>query len=184
VAGDARLAAAFRALRAEILRKPLPDDLAREMHRIRRRMETELAQEGPGRRDLKTGRGGLVDVEMVVQLLQLRYGPAHPELLEPERIDRLLDRIGALALLPAPQVQALRAGWAFLQLLASRLRIVENRSISDLSEERADLDSVARALGYPSSSRTGTARVPLLDDYRRHTEAIRAVYDSVFGAEE
>ena len=63
--------------------------------------------------------------------------------------------------------------------LASRLRIVENRSISDLDEERADLDGVARSLGYAPSPRTGTSRVPLLDDYGRHTDAIRRVYDEV-----
>ncbi len=180
VAGSERLGRRFESLRGEILRRPLPDDLAAEMRRIRRRMEDELAQEGEGRRDLKTGRGGLVDVEMLVQLLQLRHGPAHPELLEPARTDALLARIARAGLLPEAQVNALREGWAFLQRLSSRLRIVENRSISDLSEQRADLDSVARALGYPESERTGTARLPLLDDYRRHTEAIRRVYEQVF----
>jgi hypothetical protein len=76
----------------------------------------------------------------------------------------------------------LRRGWDFLQRLSSRLRIVENRSIADLEEERADLDSVARALGYSVSERSGTSRLPLLDDYKRHTEAIRGVYRAVFQA--
>ena len=146
-------------------------------------MESELAQESAGRRDLKTGRGGLLDVEMIVQLLQLRFGPQHPELLETRRTDVLLERIERAGLLPADPVGVLRAGWSFLQRLSNRLRIVENRSISDLSEERSDLDSVARALGYPTSSLTGTARVPLLEDYRGHTEAIRRVYEHVFAIE-
>ena len=182
VAGSESLADRFRRLRDEILRRPLPDELAAEIHRIRRRMETELAQERPGRRDLKTGRGGLVDVEMVVQLLQLRHGPEHPALLEPVSVEALLERIKSAGLLSATQVGALREGWRFLQRLSSRLRIVENRSISDWSEDRADLDAVARALGYPESARTGTARLPLLEDYRRRTEAIRAVYREVFAA--
>lgn len=181
VAGSASLGRAFRDERDAILKRPLPEDAAAEIHRIRGRMESELAQETARRHDLKTGRGGLLDVETVVQLLQLRHGREHPELLEPQRTSLALDRIGRAGLLPADEVAVLREGWAFLQRLSSRLRIVENRSISDLSEERADLDSVARALGYPSSQLTGTARVPLLEDYRRHTEAIRRVYDRVFG---
>jgi glutamine synthetase adenylyltransferase len=87
-----------------------------------------------------------------------------------------LDRIGVLGLLPADQVAVLREGWEFLKRLSSRLRIVENRSISDLSEERSDLESVGRTLGYTPSVRTGSVRPPLMDDYRRHTEAIRRVY--------
>ncbi len=115
-------------------------------------------------------------METVVQLRQLQHGTRHPELIEPKPISDQLERIGALGLLSAEQVAVLREGWVFLKRLSSRLRIVENRSISDLSEERSDLESVGRTLGYAPSKRTGSVRPPLLDDYRRHTEAIRRVY--------
>jgi glutamate-ammonia-ligase adenylyltransferase len=151
------------------------------MHRIRQRMEAELAGEVRGRWDLKTGRGGLLDVETVVQLRQLQHGARHSELIEPAPIATQLERIGTLGLLPKEQVAVLQEGWEFLKRLSSRLRIVENRSISDLSEERSDLESVGRALGYAPSLRTGSVRPPLLDDYRRHTEAIRRVYRDVLG---
>jgi glutamate-ammonia-ligase adenylyltransferase len=152
-----------------------------ERQALLRSRPVELAGEVHGRRDLKTGRGGLLDVETVVQLRQLQHGARHPELLEPNPIADQLERIGALGLLPEPQVAVLREGWEFLTRLSSRLRIVENRSISDLSEERSDLESVGRTLGYAPSKRTGSIRRPLLDDYRRHTEAIRRVYLDVFG---
>jgi glutamate-ammonia-ligase adenylyltransferase len=183
VAGSEALGRSFEALRLEILTQPLPDDLRDEIHRVRMRMESELAQESDGRRDLKTGRGGLLDVECTLQYLQLAHGTAHAELLRPEPVDAQLERIGALGLLAPGAVERLRAGWEFLQRLSSRLRIVQNRSISDLREDRADLDSVARALGYEPSSRSGDARRPLLEDYRRHTEAIRSVYLEVLGAD-
>jgi len=182
VAGSEQLAEAFLALRGAILRSPLPEELIAEMHRIRQRMETELAGEVQGRWDLKTGRGGLLDVETVVQLHQLQHGGQHPELLEPVPVAVQIERIGALGLLPEDQVAVLQEGWEFLKRLSSRLRIVENRSISDLSEERSDLESVGRTLGYAPSSRTGSVRLPLLDDYRRHTEAIRRVYREVVGS--
>ena len=88
---------------------------------------------------------------------------------------------------PAPSTGAtspaarLRDGWEFLQRLSSRLRIVENRSISKLDEDRGDLDSVARALGYAESERRGSSRRQLLGDYRRHTEATRAIYLDTLG---
>jgi len=180
VAGSCALAERFRSLRHALLATPAPEDLEAQIHQLRSRMEEELAQESAGRHNLKLGRGGLLDIESVVQVLQLRFGCAHPELLEPTRVDVLLGRMGALGLLRAEGVDTLQAGWSFLRRLSSRLRIVENRSISDLREERGDLDSVARAMGYPTSKRSGTARLPLLDDYTRHTEAIRAVYRGTF----
>jgi glutamate-ammonia-ligase adenylyltransferase len=181
VAGSERLARAFAELRLEILRHPLPEEPTAEVHRIRQRVESELANEVRGRRDLKTGRGGLLDVETVVQLRQLQHGARHEALLEAVPTATQLERIAALELLASAQVDVLRQGWEFLKRLSSRLRIVENRSISDLSEDRDDLESVGRSLGYAPSARTGSVRLPLLDDYRRHTEAIRRVYLEVVG---
>jgi glutamate-ammonia-ligase adenylyltransferase len=179
VAGHPELAERFVAARAEILAAPLPEDGIAEIHRIRMRMEDELAREVSGRRNLKTGRGGFLDVESIAQVIQLEAGARFLDLFEPVPMPEILGRIEAHGLLDATSCDVLRKGWDFLQRLSSRLRIVENRSIADLEEERADLDSVARALGYGVSERSGTSRLPLLDDYKRHTEAIRSIYREV-----
>jgi [glutamine synthetase] adenylyltransferase / [glutamine synthetase]-adenylyl-L-tyrosine phosphorylase len=176
VAGAVSLGQAFESLRLQILRRRLPSHLGQEIHRIRLRMESELGRETQRRHDFKTGRGGLLDVESVVQFLQLRHGAAHEELFTVDGVAGHLRRLGRLRLLDEQDARTLREGWQFLQLLSSRLRIVQNRSISDLDEERGDLDALARQLGYPPSQRTGGPRRALLDDYRRHTTAIRAVY--------
>jgi glutamate-ammonia-ligase adenylyltransferase len=144
-------------------------------------METELAHETVHRRDFKTGRGGMLDIESVVQFLQLRHGQRHAELLEVDTIPGHLGRLADLRLLAPMDATVLQRGWDFLHRLSSRLRIVENRSISDLDEERGDLESLARRLGYTSPQRAGGARRALLDDYRRHTGDIRAVYSNVLG---
>ncbi len=143
-------------------------------------MEAELARESERRRDFKTGRGGLLDVESVVQFLQLRHVAAHPELLEVDRVGAQLARLAGLGSARAGgRARRCANGWTFLERLSSRLRIVENRSISDLDEERGDLDGIAVPLGYTSPQRAGGARRALLEDYRRHTTAIRDVYDRV-----
>lgn len=181
VAGDAASAAAFAALRDAVLRAPLADDAAAEIHRVRLRMERELAEETATRRDLKRGRGGLLDVENAVQFLQLQHGRAHPALLEVDRTERQIDKLADAGVLSAAHAQVLRDGWEFLERLASRLRVVENRSISDLDEERGDLDGLARRLGYSGGTRESSARRALLDDYARHTRAIRAAYLEILG---
>lgn len=179
VAGSPRLAEVFARLRLEILSRPNPDNLSDELDRIRQRMEAELARESDRHRDFKTGRGGLLDVETVVQYLQLRAAGSNPTLLEIRPISEQLERLAAAGLLDRSDTQTLTAGWEFLQRLSSRLRIIENRSISDLNAERGDLDAVARRLGYGGSGRSSSARRLLLDEYARRTAEIREVYERV-----
>jgi glutamate-ammonia-ligase adenylyltransferase len=181
IAGGPHLADAFVALRREVLLRPLPPEVGREIHRIRIRMETELAHETSRRRDFKTGRGGMLDIESVVQFLQLTHAREHPELLAVDPIPDHLARLARLGLLAPPDADTLQRGWQFLHRLSSRLRIVENRSMSDLDEERGDLEGLARLLGYTSPQRAGGARRALLTDYRRHTGNVRAVYDNTLG---
>ena len=181
VAGDAAAGAAFESLRRSVLQRPLPDDAAAEIHRVRLRMEHELATETATRHDLKRGRGGLLDVEDAVQFLQLTHGRNRPELLDVDRTERQIEKLSALGLLAPAQARVLRDGWEFLERLASRLRVVENRSISDLDEERGDLDGLARRLGYATGNREASARRALQDDYARHTHAIRRTYLEILG---
>jgi glutamate-ammonia-ligase adenylyltransferase len=183
VAGSSRLADAFEKERRTILRKPLEGDFDEEVHRIRMRMEAELGRETVARHDFKTGRGGMQDVETVVQVLQLRHGAEQEELFDVEPVVKQLDRLQRRGFLEESDAEALRQGWKFLQRLSSRLRVVENRSISDLDEERGDLEALALGLGYESPQRTGGARRALLDEYRRHTAAIRDAYVKILGVD-
>ena len=51
-----------------------PPDGVGEIHHLRMRMERELAGEDDSRFNLKKGRGGLVDIEFLTQMLQLAHG--------------------------------------------------------------------------------------------------------------
>ena len=57
-----------------IYNKPLNEDYYKEIDNLRMRMESEIANENSQKLNLKTGKGGLVDVEFIVQMLQLKYG--------------------------------------------------------------------------------------------------------------
>ena len=75
-AGDGELGERFEAL-VDPVRWPkrgLPESAAREIRRIKARVEAERLPRGADpHRHLKLGRGGLSDVEWTVQLLQLRH---------------------------------------------------------------------------------------------------------------
>ncbi len=166
----ARTVAGDRALGAEIERLAEahvyggghddPAAMAAEIGRLRARMERELAQETAHRFNIKTGRGGLVDVEFLVQYLQLVHGPRLPSL----RRRATADALAALAregVLPAAEARALAESYAFLRRLENRLRIVHDRSIQQIADRGSELDTLARRLGYHGERRSACACSPI-----------------------
>jgi glutamate-ammonia-ligase adenylyltransferase len=174
VAGDRALGVAIEQItRAHVYgaHAALTVDMAAEIGRLRARMEKELANETAHRFNFKTGRGGLTDVEFLVQYLQLREGPRVPAL----RVRATTEALAALqdeAVLSAGEARALAESYAFLRRLENRLRIVKDRSIQELTDEPRELDKLARRMGYVAAA----PGARLLADYREHADRVRAIY--------
>ena len=93
---------------------------AREIHHLRTRMERELAGEDESRFNLKKGRGGLVDIEFVTQMLQLANGHRFREL----RCRETLEALKALHdkhIIKESDYRLLSDGYLFLRRLRSSL---------------------------------------------------------------
>jgi glutamate-ammonia-ligase adenylyltransferase len=116
--------------------------LADEIRNMRDRMEA-----GHSDRDLKRGFGGIVDIEFLVQLFQVKYGGDWPELRTPNTWESL-GRLRKAGLLEQSEYVTLREGYEFLRLVEGRLRIVHNRSLDELPEAPEDLEKLARRLGF------------------------------------
>ena len=68
---------------------------------MREKMRQHLTAGGAGRLDLKQDRGGIADIEFLVQYLALRWGYAYPEVLRFTDNVRLLEGLTASGCLPA-----------------------------------------------------------------------------------
>jgi glutamate-ammonia-ligase adenylyltransferase len=181
VAGDSGLARDIEALCTEIVyEKPLPDNLAMEIYRLRQRMEKELAKEDDQFRNIKTGHGGMVDVEFLVQYLQLQHGRQYPSLRSRNTIDALL-AIRQEGLLPAADCDRLASGYKFLRRLENKLRLVHDQSINQLSADPHYLAKLARHLGYVNIP--GKPEQAFLDEYSQVTEDIRRIFEHHLGEE-
>jgi glutamate-ammonia-ligase adenylyltransferase len=153
-----------------------------EVHRLRMRMQVELGRERlggrPARYDLKVGRGGLADVELAVQWLQMRSG-RDPSVRtgETESAIAALESCGAL---DSATADTLREGWRFLRRLEQRLRISHGSSATLLEEGAPGLAVLARRMGMRETPR-GTAEEVLLARYVATTRDVRAAYLRVLG---
>jgi len=176
ILGDPALARRFMALRrARVFGPGLSDRERAEIHRVRTRMEVELAREGAGRVHLKFGAGGLVDIEFLVQVLQLTYGARRGTLRTPST--RLaLERLGAQGLLPDATVRGLLGAYEFLRRLLRSLRLGQARPADCLPTTGHVLARLSREAGLDS----GRA---LLARHREVAEFVRAEYRQVVGGE-
>lgn len=182
VLGDDRLASQLHdVIRYTIYGTTIDGEGRREIHRLRMRMENELAREKDGSYNIKTGRGGMVDVEFAVQYLQLLEGHRYPELRTPSTLVALKE-ISTLGLLPEESAQTFLTGYKFLRKLENRLRIIHDYSVNDLSGSRLYMNKLARRLGYnPKLKNPGAL---LICDYEEMTGKIRDVFDRLFGTNE
>jgi len=146
-----------------------------EIDRLRARMEQELARENSTRFNIKTGRGGIVDIEFLVQMLQLRYGQQHSALRQRATLPAL-DALRTCGILPTDDFLVLSHGYRFLRALENRLRIERDQPVEALERNEGQLLSVARRLGYEGEA----AADLLLADYQRQREAVRACYTRWF----
>jgi glutamate-ammonia-ligase adenylyltransferase len=176
VAGDAALGARFCELAEGVVyERPFTDEDAREVRRMKARIERERIPPGEDPQfHLKLGRGSLSDIEFLVQLLQLTHGGADRSLRVPGTMNAL-GRLRDVGLLADDDVDALEAAYRFCER-ARNARYLQTASPSDaLPTERGEIEKLALLLGYvhqPASS--------LRDDYRRVTRRARRVVEREF----
>jgi glutamate-ammonia-ligase adenylyltransferase len=142
---------------------------AQEIQSMRDRLEASRSE-----RDLKRGFGGLVDIEFLVQLFQLKYGRDFPRLRTPNT--RLaLEAACDAGLLFHPEYVVLRDGYDFLRMVQGRLRLVNNRSLDELPETEEELEKFARRLGW--EVRAGhSAADQLRNRLEHHTSQTRGLF--------
>ncbi len=148
---------------------PWRPEVADEILAMRERLEASRSD-----RDLKRGFGGLVDVEFLVQLFQLKYARDLPVIRTPSTWEAL-DRLHGAGLLSDDEYAALRASYDFLRLVEGRLRIVHNRSLDELPENLDDLEKLARRLGFEPGPQ-GSAAQQFLHELEQHTAQTRELF--------
>ena len=152
-AGDASIGQRFEAIRIEVLRQNRdPAKLSAEVIEMRKKMydthggRSELF-------DLKHDKGGLIDVEFIVQYLVLRHAHAHPE---------LCGNLGNIALLG----------------IAAKLGLIDTA----LATGAATSYRVFRRHQHRLRLDTGSSRIPAAE-VGGEREVVIALWKQVFGVE-
>jgi glutamate-ammonia-ligase adenylyltransferase len=118
-------------------------DLFRKIDNMLERIRRERGS-GSEFLDFKTGTGGAIEAEFLVQAWQMRTGIWEPSWR------RALDRLGAAGCFSEAEVVDLKRGYALLRRCESILRRFENKPVSVLPTDKSEQDKFARRAGFES----------------------------------
>ncbi len=178
VAGDHRAARRFLAdLQPFIWRKHLDFAAIEDIHSIKRQIQahkggSRIAVEG---HDIKTGRGGIREIEFFAQTQQLIWGGRLRQLRVAPTCTAL-NRLAASRRIDQRTADTLIADYRFLRRVEHRLQMAEDAQTHRLP---ADTDSIARLaafLGEPDSDHFVT-------DLRAHLTSVERHYAELFEEE-
>src|SRR5205809_7467597 len=152
IAGSRELAYDFLRLHQPfIYTESATPDLLDEIAKIKHRIERDVVGPEKLQRDVKLGRGGIRDIEFIVQTLQLIHGARNPFLQEPSML-KALRALRELDLLPREDVLALDNAYRFLRRVEHRLQIEAEQQTHTVPDEPEPLSRLARSLRFSSAS--------------------------------
>ena len=146
-----------------------------EIRRIKARVEVErLPQGADPKRHLKLGRGSISDVEWLVQLFQLKYASANPQIQTPHTLPAL-EQMEACGLINNSDARVLKEAWVLSSSIRSNAMLYLNKRTDVLPLDRQQLEGIARLNGYPRGGASS-----LEQDYLAATRRGRAVFEKLF----
>jgi glutamate-ammonia-ligase adenylyltransferase len=113
--------------------------------------------------DFKTGLGGVIEAEFLVQALQMRTGIWNPQMIG------ALEQLAEAGVMRQPDADKLRQHYEYLRSIGSALRRWENRSVSTLPADKTEQEKFAVRAGSKS-----------LDDFAQAYQEARSGVHAIY----
>ena len=152
-------------------------DALRVLHRQIRDHATKRSAGHPGRaNDVKLSRGGIREIEFIVQLLQVVRGGQFPELRTRPTL-AALQRVAHAGLMRQETADALAQAYTFLRRVEHRIQYLDDQQTHVLPTRDDDLTWIAQTMGY-------SGLCPFLHDLDAHRELVAQEFDTLLGGDD
>ncbi len=153
VAGDSPLGKqVVKALQPFIYRKYFSFSEINEVKALKRQMEQRATRAGIDERDVKTGRGGIRDIEFTVQFLQLLNGGDLPAVRQRNTL-LALEALEIAGCLNPQEMYILADAYRFLRKTEHRLQLLFDWQTHRLPSSVDELQKLALRMGYGAEPR-------------------------------
>jgi glutamate-ammonia-ligase adenylyltransferase len=123
-------------------------------------------------RNVKLGAGGIREIELITQSLQLRHGTRLPAVCERNTV-RALAALCAHSIISQEECDILTRCYLFLRDIENKLQMANDAQTHSLPRDEQELRVVGRTLGYAGAD-------DFERDYRRRTEEVNEIFERRF----
>jgi [glutamine synthetase] adenylyltransferase / [glutamine synthetase]-adenylyl-L-tyrosine phosphorylase len=172
-------ALALRSLVAPfVYRRYLDYSVFEGLRQLHRKIRDEAQRRAAGRperaNDVKLSRGGIREIEFIVQLMQVARGGQFPEIRTRSTL-RSLQRLSARALMKPATAEALAQAYVFLRRVEHRIQYLDDQQTHLLPTADADLGWIAHSMGLSC----GADACELLDRLGEVRELVATEFDAL-----
>ena len=176
VAGDKVLAAEFiEMIQAFRFPHSITERVLHEVTAVKDRIEREVVGEDELERNVKLGRGGIREIEFIVQSQQVLHAGRSPFLQIPQTLP-CLEKLAQYHLLDTDEAQPLADAYRFLRDVEHRLQMENNLQTHSLPAEPQARLRLARLMDFKSWGEFETA-------LQIRTGNVRQIYDRLLKSE-
>ncbi|HEY8461456.1 MAG TPA: glutamate-ammonia-ligase adenylyltransferase, partial [Blastocatellia bacterium] len=184
VAGDRALGRRFLEMaRPFIYDRPFDLEALEEVRDIKRKIDRRISvrrQNSRLGRNVKLGAGGIREIELIVQALQVCHGARTPQIRERNTMKALV-ALRDQSLISAEECGTLSRAYVFLRDVENKLQMVDDAQTHSLPIDGWELAACARRLGY-ADDETGPAAERFLRDYQLHTGQVNRIFEEIFSS--
>jgi glutamate-ammonia-ligase adenylyltransferase len=184
VAGDRALGRSFLEMaRPFIFDRPFDLKALEVVRSIKRKIDQRISIKQQGRQrghNVKLGAGGIREIELVAQALQVCHGARTPQIRERNTM-KALDALRDHSLISAEESEALSQSYIFLRDVENKLQMVDDAQTHSLPTSERELAACASRLGYSDNELNGAAE-QFLRDYHFHTGQVNRIFEEIFSA--
>ncbi len=175
VAGDTALGGELlESLHAFRYPRHAPPGLLTEISAMKKRTEKEVVGTDNLHENIKSGYGGIREIEFVAQSLQLLHAGRNP-FLQTHSTEETLERLVRYGFLGEEDAARLREAYWLLRAVENRLQMRQERQTHSLPSELQERDSLAASFDYGSWQEFET-------ELNRHRKFVRSIYREVIPA--
>jgi glutamate-ammonia-ligase adenylyltransferase len=147
---------------------------------IKKRIETEINKETRNHIDFKYGKGGIADLEFLVQFLQIKHGRQYSDIRVPELKEAVLAICEAGIITKQERDVILRAH-KFERLVENRYQLMEEWTAREVSRESPTLGRLAASIGYKGDPLA--AQKTFVSDWDEIARSVRQLAEKYFFTE-
>jgi len=173
VAGNRELGRRFLEMaKGFIYDQPFDAKALGDVRSMKSKIDRQMQLRDQRSRNVKLGTGGIREIELIAQSLQVGNGARMPQIRDRNTL-QALNALCDQSLISRDTCDTLSRSYIFLRDVENKLQMANDAQTHSLPQDENELTVVSRTLGYATSEN-------FLHDYKQHTREVNRIFESYF----